>query len=58
VASRSRKNFFSGTWGEAFRSYMTMANEIAVGLEPGELKKAVMNHRTPKGGTGVLKTWS
>ena len=34
------QDFFASTWGEAFRSQMTMANEDAAGLESGTLKTA------------------
>lgn len=34
------QDFFACTWGEAFRSQMTMANEAAAGLESGTLKTA------------------
>jgi hypothetical protein len=38
---KNPQDFFAGTWGEAFRSQMTMANEVAAGLESGKLKTAI-----------------
>jgi hypothetical protein len=37
---KNPKDFFAGTWGEAFRTHMIMANEVTAGLESGKLKTA------------------